>query len=218
MTYTSRVLRLQTMKAGRREMSGTITAAVVVLACAMLLGTAAAQVPDPSPYELRAYVDDVSTTDGDTYQYNMNGIRARYVCPYCGYSTYYGGAGQDCPNPHNVAGHPPNLDLVEASLAERCMSIVPFDLGLGHRDYSFRDTTGALVGRALRGKPFHPYDDSMPAGQKDYRSTLHLRTSRLVGGGTITGNTELRFFILAPGVTRPSVVPPTADQDEDSRL
>ena len=210
MTYTSRVLRLQTMKAGRREMSRTITAAVVVLACAMLLGTAAAQAPDPSPYELRAYVDDVSTTDGDTYQYNMNGIRARYVCPYCGYSTYYGGAGQDCPNPHNVAGHPPNLDLVEASLAERCMSIVPFDLGPGHRDYSFRDTTGALTGRALRGKPFHPYDPSMPAGQRDYRSTLHLRTCNLAGADgsdDIDGSTHLRFMILDPGETRPCALP-----------
>lgn len=188
-------------------MSRTITAGVVVLACAMLLGTAAAQEPDPSPYELRAYVDDVSTTDG-TYQYNMSTIRATYVCPYCGYSSYYGN-GHECPNPYNIPGHPANLALVRAPVEDRCLSTVPFDLGSGYRDYSFRDTTGAVVGRALRGKPFHPYDASMPAGQRDYRSILHLRTSRLTGGGTFTAQTQFRFLILAPGVTRPCVAPPT---------
>ncbi len=173
-------------------MRGLVTAALVLITLIGALSLVWAQ--SPSPYELRAYVDDASTTDSDTHQFNMATIRATYVCPHCGYSSYHPG---QCPDPYGDTSHPSNLDLVAVARQSRVLAATLQDLGAAARDYEYTDTAGSPTGRAILGKVFHPQD-----GANDNRSTLHLQTCDM-GTAPITGSSHLRFFIMPPGVTRP---------------
>ncbi len=200
-------------------MRGVVTAALVMIALIGALGLVWAQGPDPCPYEMRAYVDDASTTDSDTHQFNLSTIRATYVCPHCGYSSYYAGK---CPDPYGDTSHPTNLDLVKVPPKARVLATALQSVAVGFRDYQYRPTNvpalpppapQALVGRAILGKVFHPFDAGAPVGFQDYRSTLHLQTCDLVSAsagatpaGSIDSDSRLRLFIMPPGVTRPCAI------------
>ncbi len=103
----------------------------IVIALAVAL-PAVAQNAEP-PWEVRTYLstytDDGSASrapvpNTDTWTWNMTAVRKQWVCPYCGYSTFWedGTPGDDvCPNPFGVAGHPANLELVEADAKTRIL-------------------------------------------------------------------------------------------------
>ncbi len=179
-------------------MRGLVTAALVLIALIGALGLVWAQLdPPPCPYEMRAYVD--STTDS-TRQFNLSTIRATYVCPHCGYSSYHG-EGEDCPNPYGVTGHSTAMNLVAVARKTRVLAATLQSMAAGARDYEYTNTAGSIIGRAMLGKVFHPED-----GTNADRSTLHLQTCDVAGADpadTIGAASRLRLFIMPPGVTRP---------------
>ena len=181
-------------------MRGIVTVTFLAMVFAALAGTVAAQ----SPYEMRAYV---GPTGGPTEMFNMAGIRATYVCPYCGHSSYDDGTGTPiCSNPYDDSDHPSNLAMVKATAADRVLTTSQHVVAAGDpHDYQYTDTSGNTVRRIVMGKVFHPEDNGDTT-----RSTLHLRTCDMAeadgtsgAGDKIDGNTHMRFFIMPPGVTRP---------------
>ncbi len=128
----------------------------IVIALAVAL-PAVAQNAEP-PWEVRTYLstytDDGSASrapvpNTDTWTWNMTAVRKQWVCPYCGYSTFWedGTPGDDvCPNPFGVAGHPANLELVEADAKTRI---------LGRLNVTAADADND-EDHPLIGRPFHP--------------------------------------------------------------
>lgn len=207
MRYDIRTAKVTAIKRSSALVQAFLSALLIVAALAWTVGSALAQAPPPSPYEMRAYVDP--TTD-NTRMFNMSSIRASYVCLHCGYSSYYGN-GQTCPNPWGLSGHP-NVNLVPVPTRDRVLTSTLQNMPLGARDYEYRDTAGNLAGRAIVGKPFYPLDRTPDDILIDFRSRVYLRTVNLYAAdgadklNAASGSdeaTRLRLFVTHPGVTRP---------------
>lgn len=179
-----------------RRLLMALLAAVALVAC---MAPAWAQ----SPYEVRAYAGGL-TADTDYHLYDLAKIRAKYVCPYCGYSSYEPG---DCPDPFEASGHPATVALIQVPLARRAERIVDIalqDMNADVADYLYHNADNDEIGRAVLGKVFHPENSS-----RTTESTLYLESSNLVDASTtdnITSTSHLRYFVMSPGVTRPAAM------------
>ncbi len=171
----------------------------------------------PPPWEVRAYLstytDDGSgarptTPSTSTWTWNMTEVRKKWVCPYCGYSTYWedGTPGDDvCPNPFGVAGHPANVRLVQADAKTRvlgALATISCDAD-GDQDVP------------LIGRPFHPggliepiWNDTPSPWEtptpENVASYLTARVDNLDSGAQplVQNGDGVRFVVVKPGAVR----------------
>lgn len=169
------------------------------------------------PWEVRPYLSTY-TDDGSaartpqpttsTWTWNMSEIRKKWVCPYCGYSTFWEDAtpGDDvCPNPFGLASHPANVRLVQADAKTRV---------LGYLSLLACDADGD-EDHPLIGRPFHPGGLQEPAwnanpspweapAPENVASYLTARAANLTVGPTplVQNGDGLRFLVIKPGAVR----------------
>ncbi len=169
-----------------------------------LIAIAAPAFGDAPPWELRAYLStytDDADTATETWTWNYTAIRHRWACNHCGYSTSLPSAGEDCPNPWDIAGHP-DEPLVAARPERRVLGYLGVEAAM--RDGA---ATAPLVGRPFRPGGAHEPDwlaspwllnEEMPA--EDVGSYMTLRTQGL--DDVVAPNDALRFLVIQPGAVR----------------
>jgi len=186
--------------------------AIVLALAAALPALGQAQPPGEVRAYLSTYTDDGSsaratTPSTSTWTWNMTEVRKRWVCPYCGYSTYWEDAtpGDDeCPNPFGIAAHPANVLLVQADAKTR---VLGFLAATSCDDDGDEDLP-------LVGRPFHPggliepiwNDDPSPwetPTLENVASYLTARAAIPAGAGELVENGDgVRFLVVKPGSVR----------------
>ncbi len=186
---------------------------IAILLALTAVVPALAQAPPPGQVRvyLSTYTDDAARSATQTWTWNMTEVRKRWVCPYCGYSTYWEGAGSpgNCPNPFGIASHPANTPLVQADAKSRVLGLLA---ALSADDNG--DPDYPLVGR-----PFHPggliepiwNDDPSPweaPSPENVASYLTVRANVPAGAGELVENGDgVRFVVVKPGAVRAAARP-----------
>lgn len=120
---------------------------------------------------------------------------ADYVCPACGYASSQSGV---CPDPWNTAGHAANVTLQPRTGAlGRLLSLAFPVMPNGKFDLLLPDSAGALVRRAILGRPFHPTDGGVQ-GAAVYAAVAGLVNNTASQGPIISAGMHGRFLIIPP--------------------
>lgn len=126
---------------------------------------------------------------------------ADYVCTYanCGYASRFPGT---CPNPYNIAGHPANVALQpRTGSLGRLLSLAFPVMPNGKFDVKLSDSTGALVQKAILGRPFHPADGAT-VGSTLYAAVAGLVNATNNQGPIVSAGMHGRFLIIPPSALR----------------
>lgn len=148
----------------------------------------------PPEWEVRTFLDN--NTD-PTYQFRQSAIKQRYVCPYCSYSSPFPG---NCPDPWNAAGHPGTVALMDMATkrTQRVLSLATPDMPANRRDLELPDVSRTLHGRAVLGRPFHPWDVRSDLSPDLRRATLHVQVANVDGNLAAPNADRYRFLIIPP--------------------